>query len=1103
MNSKFWLRVAAIALGAVLMAVPVFAQTTATTGAIEGKITDVNGQPIAGVKVTASGARAPISITTTAQGTFLFANLPPGEYEIRVEKQGFGTVVQKDILVSVTQRRVVPFVLTAGQIEAVTVTAEAPLVDPKTTTIGGTFTVDKYVNFIPVGRNFSQTFALAPGVESGGGTGQGNYSISGSSGLENSYLVDGVNITNGGYGGLGTYSAVYGSLGSGVTYDFLEEIQVKSGAIDAEFGQATGGVVNTIVKSGTNNITGAVGVFMQPKGMTSGYKQVDYLVAAVNQQSNASTDIGLSIGGPIVKDKLFYFVAYNPVSTTQGFQVENQALPAGFAEGRTAFATAGQTLERDRSSNNYAAKLTWYLNPNHRIELTGFGDPSRGSYGPQRQAALAFLDYDQGGGQSRISYGADNYSLKYDGVITPNFFVQAQISRKTGKFEETLGLNQPTLSDQRELRCTLGLTPASQCGASNGTGTVWLWGGAGFLAPQQDESWQYKAIATWALASHELKFGVDYYDLEFSEAQQYPGSPTNFQVPIDVDEDGNYNSQGNGLIDCATAAPGEDCSQNFLSTAGYLVTGRTVNNFRVTRARFSPLAPPTTSNELNLFVQDTWSIGSRWNLKLGVRATQQEIAGAGEYTIPFQRVALDPAFPGDLTRIPGSTTYTGKTYKFDWAYSPRVGATFDVSGDGRSKLYANVSRYFERIPNDLAIRALSNEIGISNYRYYGYDIQNYTGLNPLNGNPNTAIFFTGLDEEIITEGTKLPYVDEIVMGYQHELSKDLSLEIRGVYREQGRALEDIQLSAVEATQNFYYGLGYGYPFNPFPDYGVEAFSAYVLANPGENTPSTFPKAERKYKAVELILNKRFSENWLFYANYRYSRLRGFYEGLYRNDNGQDDPNITSLYDFPNSPLLSTQFDSGPLNTDKPHVLKLYGSYQWNNGFTAGASVNWAKGTPRTSMLAHPNYQNAGEIPGLDPIYAWWSESDQATLEGLGANVVNCQDGLCLANGPIELEQSDPGVFSGFFLYDFTKVKRGNLGRTPDTLNVDLLVNWVRKLKMGDLQLGVAVLNAFNQQDAITYNDNVERQAGIPDPDYKQVFAYGAPRTVRLNVRWSF
>src|SRR5207244_8863275 len=106
----------------------------------------------------------------------------------------------------------------------------------------------------PVGRRFSDTLYLAPGVSSSGNLGSANPSIGGSSGLENQYVVDGVNITNGGYGALGSYSIVFGSLGNGTPYDFMQEVQVKTGGYEAEFGQATGGVINVVTKSGSNTV---------------------------------------------------------------------------------------------------------------------------------------------------------------------------------------------------------------------------------------------------------------------------------------------------------------------------------------------------------------------------------------------------------------------------------------------------------------------------------------------------------------------------------------------------------------------------------------------------------------------------------------------------------------------------------------------------------------------------------------------------------------------------------------------------------------------------------------------------------------------------------
>jgi outer membrane receptor for ferrienterochelin and colicin len=332
--------------------------------------------------------------------------------------------------------------------------------------------------------------------------------MSGSSGLENSYIVDGVNITSTGYGGIGTYNGVYGSLGTGVTYDFLEEVQVKTGGIDVEYGQATGGVVNTVVKTGTNELSGSVGLYTGAP--INEYKQGDLFIGAVNPQKgsygdNAQYDLGLSIGGSIVKDKLFYFVAYNPVLTKSSKAIQDIPLPSNISQGNplsVAFdptasypAALAGTQTNERRSDNYAAKMTWYANPNHRLEFSAFGDPSSGDVGVQR-FALRNIDFPQGGGLSEISYGANNYTLKYDAVFTPTLFMQAHLGRHEGSFEETSALNKSAYTDDRQLRCFLS---PNFCvpGQSRDNAARWAYGGVGFISNSEDVNDQFKAVVTW------------------------------------------------------------------------------------------------------------------------------------------------------------------------------------------------------------------------------------------------------------------------------------------------------------------------------------------------------------------------------------------------------------------------------------------------------------------------------------------------------------------------------------------------------------------------------------------------------------------------------
>src|SRR5262245_60435938 len=157
--------------------------------------------------------------------------------------------------------------------ETVEVTAVSPTIDTTSTTIGANLD-SATLSRLPVGRRFSDALYLAPGVTTGGSVGIANPSVEGSSGLENQYVVDGVNITNGGYGALGSYSIVFGSLGNGTPYDFMQEVQVKTGGYEAEFGQATGGVINVVTKSGTNDIRGSAFAYAHPDSFENAWRTV-------------------------------------------------------------------------------------------------------------------------------------------------------------------------------------------------------------------------------------------------------------------------------------------------------------------------------------------------------------------------------------------------------------------------------------------------------------------------------------------------------------------------------------------------------------------------------------------------------------------------------------------------------------------------------------------------------------------------------------------------------------------------------------------------------------------------------------------------------------
>src|SRR5262249_51217921 len=194
-----------------------------------------------GVTVTATGPQGVKTAVTDTDGRFSMPFLTPGTYAVRAELQGFKAIEQSGVNVSLGQTVDLASLKmeVGGLTETVQVTGATPVVHTSSTTTGAVLSSDMFSR-VPVGRRVSDTLYMAPGVSSSGSVGSANPSISGGSGLENQYVVDGVNVTNQGYGALGSYSIVFGSLGNPTPVDLLKEGQGKTGRYESPVGQGTG-----------------------------------------------------------------------------------------------------------------------------------------------------------------------------------------------------------------------------------------------------------------------------------------------------------------------------------------------------------------------------------------------------------------------------------------------------------------------------------------------------------------------------------------------------------------------------------------------------------------------------------------------------------------------------------------------------------------------------------------------------------------------------------------------------------------------------------------------------------------------------------------------
>ncbi len=963
-----------------------------TTGTLTGKLTDGQGLALPGVTVTVTGPQGARSFVTDGEGLFRAPFLVPGAYDVRAELQGFKAVEQKAVPVSLGQTTSVTLRLEVGGItETVSVTGSSTIVNTSSTTTGAVLSSEMLAT-IPVGRRFTDTLYLAPGVSSGGSVGRANPSVSGGSGLDNLYVVDGVNVTNTGYGAVGSYSIIFGSLGTATPFDFIKEIQIKTGGYEAEYGQSMGGVVNVVTKSGTNQLRGSLFGYSQTDAMEAEWKTFQSANGTVNTVGTGRSDVGMEGGFPLLRNRLFFFGAINPAWEKRTF-----IAPDGFP-----LQSLGE-VDRERMSLSYSSKATWQAASAHRFDVSVFGDPAKGDLGPQRTSSLLVTDRSS---FSELDYGGHNQTLRYDGVLSPNLLLEASASHAFNKIAETPSVDAWRVTDTTVVPNII----------TGGIGT--------YEKGNESRNYQYVAKATWVAGGHQVKIGGLFEDVEYAQVNQLTG-PT------------------------FTAATGQ---QTETGASVSIIADPTLGRiYRVTRANFNS-ARTTRQDYWSLFLQDTWRVNDRLTINPGVRYEQQTLRGTFE----------------TLTTLDGEEL-SDFPLKNNWA--PRIGVVYDVLGNGRSKIYGNYGRYYARIPNDLAARALSGDAGFTRGDYYDANLTQPIPNGVLAGGQTNHYVVAGLFADQIDADAKLSYQDEFVAGFEYEAFANTNVGVRYIHRNVGRVLEDIADAPAVAYDLGLPGLG-----------SVE----YILTNPDSSFPTRYPELgaafedpKHVYDAVEFTVDRRFSNNWSMMASYRWSRLFGTFEGFYREDNGQSDPGITSLYDFPtNDPSFTaiggTQFGyqgdirflgalgEGPLPLDRPHQVKVSGSYAFNMGLSFGAGLNLSSGKPLTALAALAAYDNDSEIP--------------LTPRGEGFE-----------------------TFEGF------------QERTPFETQLDLQASYALTMGGRKLTLLADAFNVFNLRRVTDYNAAVEYPSfGVTNPDFGTPTSanvsgqmYQAPFQLRVGARFAW
>jgi hypothetical protein len=458
-----------------------------------------------------------------------------------------------------------------------------------------------------------------------------------------------------------------------------------------------------------------------------------------------------------------------------------------------------------------------------------------------------------------------------------------------------------------------------------------------------------------------------------------------------------------------------------------------------TRVRDFRIVAKTKTNTESFYVQDDLKITQNLQANLGLRWDYQQAYGK----------------PGEAVPL--------KLNNFRQNMQPRLGLTWDFTGQGKGKIFVNYARYLETpIPLDINVRALSDtaqtDVNIRVDRYGAPAGANIvTGLSgaATPGGPSVAIASQNLGHEHTPAdpGLRPQTLNEWTGGVEYEAVRDLVLGARGVYRAQDNVIEDGSFD--DGDTYFLFNPGDRRPGS------TEDLACLGDAATGR-APQCFGYARRYYRAIELTATKRFSHNYQFIASYVFSSLTGNYEGLFRNDNGQSDPNITSLFDL--TSLLANTY--GRLPNDKPHQFKFDGSYKTPFKLLVSGSFRAQSGRPFDALIPHPVYGN--------------------------------NEGFAVPRGTAIAPSDAPGG-----------IKAGS-NRSPTNFQLDLGAYY--PIQFGEnrqLRFTADWFNVFNAQRAVIQDNTFTLGSGlagvpdIPNPFFGQGTIFQYPSALRLGVKFQF
>ena len=988
---------AALLLGAAIPAAAIVAPAAHaqdyTNITASGRVTDEAGAPVAGatVTITSSDRGVSRSVQTNEAGAYSIAQLAPGAYDFRITAGGHAPYEEARVELTANTGASNSFRLAPeGEgTEIVVRGARVRTANFNDTTTGAVIELAEIDQRVPVARSLQDVVLLSPGVvrgSSGNGAFANSVAISGSSITENAFFVNGLNITN----------FRMGLTPVEVPYDFYKTVEVKTGGFAAEFGRATGGVINAVTKSGTNEYHASVLGTWEPNGLRSSSPGT---IETDNEGATATRrELVFQASGPIIKNRLFFYGLYD-------FRDFTSFTPDADQDNAT---------EVKNRSPFWGIKLDGYVTDGHHLEFTYFDSTN--------DTRTRSMNYDRAGGKrgdvvggTNQRAGGINYVGRYTGTFAPWLTVSAAYGvNKLRDGSLPLDITNEKVLDYRT-------NPAGTDIGLNRVSDAW--------GQTDDKRDFYRADLDFnfqLLGGHHLRVGYDH--------------ETNLSSQI-------HQTMGDGFYKIFTANA-ETATRLGIPTGTDYYTTRVYSNNGETTVR----------NEA-FYIEDDWSLlDDRVKLQLGLRNDR------------FSNQGVD-----------GKSYYESGN---QWA--SRIGASFDVFGDGRTKAYGFFGKYALPMAGDINLNVAG---GLVTYTRYNV----FNGLNPGDNTPVAGAAILGpsnfracpdtgiVNCEVSADGTPADYsgaiahnlkpqsVNEFILGGEHQFSDSIRVGAYFTHRSLQNAIEDISIDYGARA----YCIGAGFT-EAACTAAYRGGSNWTIANPGRDvvvrinrlpdgtTPVVtlraedlrYPTPKRNYNSLTFTFDRKFDGVWGLSGSYTWAMDKGNYEGGVRSENGQLAVNRSADFDSPGF----TNGAYGYLPNDRRHTLKLFGSYRPFEFLDLGAN---------TLVQSPQNYSCIGTVP---------QAVDEAAY-GYHGYSYYCR-GELIPRGT---------AFKGDWLY---QIDASAVARLPLPAGLE-----------GSLRFDV--FNLFNMKAVTVYNQSGELSDGSANPLYRTPTTYQSPRYVRLQFRLGF